>query len=1029
MKTTYKSFLAAVMLFLSATAVLAQQQKSGLVCDERNNPIAGVVVSVKGANTSVVTDAEGTFPLTFENGDVLTFKHIGYLYKEERYSSYKTKTYTVHLTERFKDEEKPLVLFDGSTRSVDANLGSVSTVYGKDMEKYLSTDILTSLQGRMAGFNISQYRGSDLPRTSVNTSSDLIGFRPASYGQTPFGDNTRFSLSARGMSPVVIVDGVERELLSLDPEAIESVTLQRDALSSMFLGMKSSRGALIVTTKNPISGKMHFNFTGKWGIHSSVNEPKPVSAAQYAYLLNEALQNDGRAPIYNAADRDAYANQNDPFIHPDVNWYDELMNNHALSQSYNLNVSGGGRVAQFFVSLGYTNEEGLFKTNDENGYNTNLDLNRYMISSKVNINITDDFTATMTAIGRVIEGNQPGGSGSGYSDLLLNMWRTPNNAYPVKNPDGTWGGTMAHTNNLAAQGFESGYINDNTRDVLATLKLKYDFNKLVTGLSAKFAGSVAQQTRTAIIRTKQNPVYNFSIVDGKPTYLLYGNSVTQSNSFRAVSTYQNLYGQLSVDYERQFGKHHLKASVMGDTRHEVVQYDLPMIPSNIMETVQYDYAGRYFLQAATTQSYFNRYAPDNRWGQFFAFGAGWDISREQFMQQATWLDKLKLRATYGHTGNGIDNSGYYQYRQRFSQNATAAYPQGSSQSTNGGIFTTETMPIANQYITYEKAHKLNIGLDFALLNRRLSGTIEYYNDKYLDLLQTRGKSIELMGATYPTENIGRSRRQGFDVSLTWQDHVGPLNYYVSGSWSLEKTKLLFMDEQEQPYNYLRQTGRPVGVIYGLQAIGFLSAEDIANGYPVMEGTEVQPGDVKYADLNSDGIIDEYDRCVIGGDKPLHYFGLDMGLEFHGFEFSMMWQGVYNRDLYVNDRTLVEGFQSIGNSYGQAYQNIIGRWTPETASTATYPRLSVGGNTYNYGGYYNSSLWMHSGNFIRLKNISLAYNLPETICRNYLSGLRAKVFVNAQNLVTFSACDLVDPEVSFTSSPLQRCFFTGISLNF
>lgn len=908
-------------------------------------------------------------------------------------------------------------------------LGSTSTVSGRDMEKYLSTDILTSLQGRMAGFNIAQYRGSDLPRISVNTSADLIGYRPASYGQTPYGDNTRFTLTARGMSPVVIVDGVERDIFSLDPEAIESVTLERDALSSMFLGMKSSRGALIITTKTPTRDRIHFGFTGKWGIHSNTFEQKPLSSAQYAYLLNEALQNDGRSAIYNADDRDAYKLGTDPYTHPDVNWYDQLMNKSAMSQSYNLNVTGGGRVAQFFVSLGYMNEQGLFKTNEDNGYNTNLDQKRYMISSKVNINITDDFTASLTAIGRVIEGNQPGGSGSGYSDLLLNIWRTPSNAYPVHNPNGTWGGSMAFTNNLAAQAWESGYINDNMRDIMANLTLKYDFDKLVRGLSASFTGSVVHQTRTAIVRTKQNPVYNYSLVDGQPTYLLFGNSVSQGNSFTAVSSYQNLYGRLSVDYVRQFGLHHVALGVTGDTRHELVQYDLPMIPSNIMESARYDYDRRYFLEAAMTQSYFNRYAPDNRWGNFFAVGAGWDISREPFMEQATWLDLLKLRTIYGHTGNGIDNSGYYQYRQRFSQNATAAYPQGTSMSTTGGIFTTETMPIANPFITYEKAHKLTVGLDAAMLHNRLTATVEYYNDKYFDLLQTRGKSIELMGATYPTENIGRSRRQGFDVTLSWKDRIGEVGYYLAGNWSMEKTKLLFMDEQEQPYNYLRQTGRPLGVVYGLQALGFLTAADIAAGYPVMQGVDVQPGDVKYADLNNDNIIDEYDRTVIGGDKPLHYFGLDLGLDFRGFELSMLWQGVYNRDLYVNDRTLVEGFQSIGNTYGQAYQNILGRWTPETAATATYPRLSAGGNTYNYGGYYGSSLWMHNGNFIRLKNVQLAYNLSEAFCREHLGGVRVKVFFNAQNWLTFSACDLVDPEVSFTSSPLQRCFFTGINLNF
>lgn len=396
------------------------------------------------------------------------------------------------------------------------------------------------------------------------------------------------------------------------------------------------------------------------------------------------------------------------------------------------------------------------------------------------------------------------------------------------------------------------------------------------------------------------------------------------------------------------------------------------------------------------------------------------------MQSATWLDKLKLRGVWGRTGNGIDNSGYYIWRQTYRDNFNA-YPVGTQSTWVWGVY--ENTPIANPYISFEKANKLNIGLDLAMFNHRLEATVDYYNDKYLDLLQQRGKSIAILGVEYPAENIGQSRRTGVDVTLTWQDKIGSVNYYLSGNWSIASTKLLFMDEQATPYNYLRQTGRPEGVIFGLQADGFLSAEDIASGYPVMVGYDVQPGDVKYVDMNKDGVIDEWDRTVIGGDKPAQYFGIDLGLEWKGLEFSMLWQGACNRDIYVNNRTLVEGFQAIGNGYGQAYQNILGRWTPETAATATYPRLSAGGNTYNYGGMYGSSMWMQNGNFIRLKNIMLAYNLPENFCNRTLGGVRLKVFLEAQNLLTFSGCDLVDPEVTFTSSPLQRTIFTGVKLNF
>ena len=1024
------NFLIACTLLSLTTAVKAQDttpNKTVLVYNEKNEPLPGVVIGVKGTSRKATTDQNGAFQLKYNDIDVLTFSHIGYLYKEVSVGKHK-KDFVVHLQSIFKDADQTYQNAFGVKQSVATSVGAMSTVSGSDMEKYLSTDILIGLQGRMPGMNITQYRGFDLQRTSVNTTGDLIGNRPASYGQLPFSDNTRYNLSGRGLAPVVIVDGIERELFDIDPENIESVTYEKDALSSMFLGMKSSRGALIINTKNPTQGKVHLAFTGKWGIHSTIKKPEPLNASEYAYMLNEALQNDGNPALYNVNDFTNYSNGSNPYLYPNVNWYDRLMKNSGLSQAYDLNVSGGGKVAQYIVSLSYNNEQGLFKKDKSAGYNTNFNINRYLISTKVNINVTRDLTASVNAIARIIEGNQPGGSGSGYSDLLLNIWRTPNNAYPVYNPNGSYGGTLSFTNNLEAQTVASGYINDNARDILANIHLNYDFNRLVKGLSVKLLGSIVNQNRTAIVRTKQNPVYQYSLSNsGNEVYTLYGSSVTQSNDFRYVATYQKLYGQLNINYDRQWGAHNFSASVMGDTRHEMVQYDLPMIPSNIMEKVKYNYGNRYFVDAALIQSYFNRYAPGHRWGTFYAFGLGWNIKDEKFMQPASWLDLLKIRGTYGYTGNGIDNSGYYRYRETFQQNATAAYPLGSSLSN--GIFTTEVTPAANPYITWEKAHKLSLGIDFSILRKRLSGSFDFYNDNYFDLLQTRGKSIALLGTSYPTENIGKNRRQGYEVALTWQDHAGSLNYYLSGNWTLEKSKLVFMDEQETPYNYQRLTGRPVGVVLGLQANGFLTSEDIANNYPVMPGTTVQPGDVKYVDQNNDGVIDEYDRVVIGGDKPLKYFGIDLGLEYKGLEFSMFWMGCYGRDLYVSDRTLVEGFQSIGQSYGQAYKNLLNRWTPETQETATYPRLSAGGNTYNYGGYYNSSLWMHSGNYLRLKNIMLAYNLPARLCNNAFGGLRAKVFVGAENLLTFSACELVDPEVTFTSSPIQRCIFTGIKLQF
>ena len=463
-----------------------------------------------------------------------------------------------------------------------------------------------------------------------------------------------------------------------------------------------------------------------------------------------------------------------------------------------------------------------------------------------------------------------------------------------------------------SQAINSGYIMDTARDMVGGINLKYDFNKLVKGLSARLVGNVSIQNRSYTERSKRAPVHSYGFdKEGKEIYTQYGSSNSQINRFYSVTSYQQMYGQFAVDYNRRFGVHGVKATLMGDTRHTLANYDLPQLPSNIIADVAYDYAEKYFVQAALSESYYNRYAPGKRWGTFYAFGLGWDISKEDFMENADWLNQLKLRGVFGKTGNGIDNSGYYMYRQTFSHIGTAGYPLGTEMSAMGNV-TMENTPLANPFLTWEKAYKLNVGVDLAMFNNRLKFTADYYNDKYFDLLQNRGKSIELIGQYYPMENIGKVRRFGGDLSITYQDRVNDFSYYVSANWSCEQSKLLYMDEQEVPEEYLRQTGRPAGAIYGLVADGFFTTREEIEKSPVIEGFEnIQPGDIKYKDLNNDKVINEFDRTVIGGDKPYSYFGIDLGFKWRGLDFSMFWQGAYNRDLYLQDWTLLEGFQANG----------------------------------------------------------------------------------------------------------------------
>lgn len=1014
------------LLAMSAHAV------NGVIVDEYGQPVPSAQVTVKGTNTRVLTDAEGKFDVDLTTNTTLLVVAPGYLATEFNVGALKRQkdkdNVRIVLNEQYVPQSETVPGVYGPV-SAENYIGSASTVTTDEINRTIGSTIIPGLVGKMAGLNVTQYRGARIKQTTSNVNADLIGWIPV-MGNGIFSDNSEYNISSRGLAPIVYVDGIERDFYSIDPDAIETVSLQKDALSTMFNGMRSSRPVLLITTKNPKSQGTRVSFTGRFGYAKPIKTPKALSASNYAYLLNEALTNDGRNPKYGMDDYYAYANGINDALHPNVDWFDTAMRDHSTSQYYNVNVSGGNNFVQYFVNAGYYYENGLFGDHND-GYSTQLTSKRYSVDSKVDIQVTRDFKASVSLLARLDEGNQPGGTGSGYSDLLLNIYRTPNVAYPIKNPNGTWGGNSSFTNNLYAQASESGYISDACRDLLGMLKLNYDFDRYVKGLSAYAMGSITVQSCSATFRTMAQPVYEYGIsTSGEEVYRRYGDISTQSNSYRSVGTFQQLWGKIGVDYERQWGLHHFKAGLSGDTRQNINNYDLPSLPSNILQTLEYNYDGRYFAQASVAESYYNRYAPGKRWGAFYAAGLGWDIARESFMSKTnSWLDQFKLRLVYGRTGNGVDNSGYYTYYPTYSESGFGGYLWGAGMTQIS--FTKPADTLANPYISWEKADKWDLGVDAAFFNRRLLLQADYYNDKYFDLLQQRGKSIGMLGTGYPFENIGRQRRTGGEISITWQDNIGDFNYFVTANWNIEKSKILFMDEQNQPYDYLWHTGNSTGAMYGLIADGFFNSVDEIASSAILTGYEgdVQPGDIKYRDLNNDGVIDEFDVTVIGSNKPLQYFGLDLGFSWKNFELSTTWQGVYNRDIYVSDDNLRQGFLTIGQSYGQGYELLTGRWTPETADTAILPRLSTGGNQYNMGGSYSSSFWVKNGNFIRCRNLYLGYTLPQTFCRNYLAGVRPKVFVNVQNLCTISGYSWDDPEVSFTSYPLQRTWSVGVNIKF
>jgi TonB-linked SusC/RagA family outer membrane protein len=1021
-----KYFTALVVLMLAlATSGHAMQQDTtakgstrpgmagGLVLDEYSNPLKGVKVAVKGKADTTSTDKNGRFEISAAAGSTLVFKARNFNSTE---ATFKGTDLTVRVIDTYIKAPQTINVLYG-TADVSKNLGAISTIYTNQLTSTPGSLYTYALPGQLAGLYTQQYRGFAIPQTSGQTQADFIG-NVVLHNNYQANDNTEFGVLLRGQSPITIIDGVQREISSLDPESIESVSVLKDGLSSILLGVNSSRGVLLITTKRAQAGAPRISFTAQTASQTPLSLPNPLPAYQYAYLYNEALQNDGKLPIYSSADFNAYRDGSDPVRHPDVNWYNTILRKNSPMTAYKLNVNGGGEIARYSVSLNYLTQDGMFKTASDVPYNTNANLNRYTINSDVTVNVTKKFVVDLQLFGRIQAQTQPG---SGYQNILNALYSTPNNAYPVRNPDGSFAGTTNYNNNLLAQTEYSGYQRTNSNDVLANLDLNYDMSSITKGLSGKVMGNLALSSQSLINRSLQN---NTFLIKADGTYAGVGSPISQGSSFSSVSSARYFYGQVALNYDRTFGKHNFTGKLMYDTRSMNLNFDLTATTTNEALKAGYNYDGKYFIEGAVNRSGYSRYAPGRQFGVFYASGLGWQMAKEDFIKDnLSFITSWKWRATYGRTGNGnVDNYGYYNFIQTYGSPNGYQYSTGTSRGNVQGIFANA---LANPLISWEKADKIDIGADIALFSNHLSITADYYHDRYKDLLQIRGRSIQLLGIPYAYENIGVVLNTGQELTLTYQNNVKNFNYFISGNVSRQQSINVFSDETPTPYPWLRRTGQPTGALWGYQASGFFNNAQEAAGSPTTTGYTAQAGDVKYADLNNDNIINQFDITNIGNSKALIFYGASLGFNYKGFGLSMIIQGVENRQ-FIFDNSMVNGFAGIGflglTSAGQGYDNITGRWTPETAATATVPRLTTG----NANNTAYSSLYVRSGDYIRLKNAEVSYNLPYSwIKRLKLAGVR--LFANGENLVTFYGYKGIDPEVSNGAYPIQRVVNAGFTV--
>lgn len=911
---------------------------------------------------------------------------------------------TVAVKSETADSTLKIIHLLHKTQRKPALLQSTATVYNEELVTTPAPSFLQALPGRVSGLYTRQ-------RSGVQDTDDPISV---------------VDFRIRGQAPLILIDGVPRDFASIEPESIESITVLKDALSTVMFGQRSSGNIIQVTTKRPVVSPFKLSFTAQHGVQRLINKTKVLSAADYAILYNEARNNDGLAPVYTAQDIIAYKDGSDPLFHPDNDYQKFFLNSGAKLDRYNLNMQSGNDVAKFYVAMDYQTEGGFFNTADINTYSTNSGVDRYIVRSNVDINLNRKLNVVLNIFGRIQNSNQPG---SGTTNVINAITYTPNSAYSIFNPDGSLGGNSTYTNNIYGMLNHAGYTRGASRDLAADLILTQDLSNIAEGLWGKIDISYNNTVDQSVDRSKSFAVYNLNIAQGQPIYTSIGTNTNQPNTLSLSSRRTYTYGKASLGYDRIFGEHALNLLALVDNQETTVNLNLPATFTNIAANATYNFGQKYFAEAAYSYGGHNRFKPGNRFGSFYAVGAGVDLAKEDFLKDTEWINRLKPRISYGKTGNA--NVGYYVYDQYYNYGGTSAAYYFGAAPTAARYY--EEMDIANPNVTWEKSHKLNVGVDFEAFNNRLAVTTEYFNDKYFDLMQIRGNSIQLLGQnptasqSFPTENIGKNMYTGFEGNIRWADHSAVLRYFVSGNLSVLQSKVIYQDEVFRQYDYQRRTGLPVGQPFGYIAEGFFQSQEEIDTSPTVDGYTPVPGDIRYRDLNNDGIINQFDETAIGTQKPLIYYGLTTGLGIKNFDLSVSIQGVANRDI-VNSTVhnavsaaLELEFQNNGNY--QAFEHHLNRWTPSNAEHATYPRLSIGSNTNNER---PSSFWVVSADYLRIQNVDIGYTLPEKlIAKLKLSGVR--VFGNAFNPYSFDTMTYKDPEGYNSILPIRKTFNIGVNV--
>ena len=861
---------------------------------------------------------------------------------------------------------------------------------------------------------------------SINPTNNLFGL--LSGVQVLQGNGAAWedgaSLYIRGMgttnskSPLILVDGFERSIKELASEEIESISVLKDAVATSLYGIRGANGVILVKTKRGQMTAPQINFSYEFNMATPNRLPDFVDGYTYAQALNEALSNDGLDPRYSAAELEAFRTQSNPLFYPNVDWVDETLRDATFGDNINFSARGGGKFVRYYTILIFLDSRGLLQpTEDNDGYSTQQKYSKLNIRTNLDITVSPTTTVQLNFLGNFTEHNRPG---TVTDDLFEAIYQVPAGAFPIKTERGVWGGTTNYSNNPVALVSAKGYARSQTRALFADMNLKQDLSALLPGLSAGFKVGLDNSASYWDSNTK-NFGYEAASIDlatGEKTFTTLRNEGNLSFSKSVGSAVTHFNFETYANYLQQWDKHHLGATLM---------YSMDKTSSkgrntsrafmDVVGQAHYSYANRYLVDFSLSGSASSILDPDKRWGIFPALGAGWVLSEEDFMK-TDWLDFLKLRVSYGISGRADYDVNLF----RDIYGGGNSYMFGATPASISGMKLTQ---LGITDLTYEKSHKLNVGVDFKAWDK-LSLSLDAFYDHRTDILVSgSGFVSSIFGMSTPMMNDGVVDNRGIEAVIGWDDKIESFSYHLGGQFSFTRSKIINQNEEYRPYDYLKRTGGSLGQIYGYEVIGiYQSQEEIDNREVKQYLGTVRPGDLMFKDQNGDNRIDAYDQVALGYNSscPEIYYSFDLGAEYKGLGFYALFQGAGNYSKLLDTRSVYRPI--VGNNTISTYywEN---RWSKDNPD-GTLPRLTYSGSDNNYN---NNSMWVADASFMKLRTLELYYKFPTHLLNKTRIFGGLKVFACVHDLFCIDGIDLQDPEAIGAVHPTMTQYTFGINMSF